>query len=188
MDINYRSDFNLICIFKGPDGETISFPDFDFNIQLFTESNVQYPYPRTFLATKRDNIYYNCSNIDGKLAISADSHRLLPGKLCVKLTAFIEDNLMEDGIRRIEIISQTEINLVIDNTQPVENPVVIISIPFSSNESTPPAISNKEWVDKETLNTILDEKLKDITDASCNCEEATLEEIMAAADAVFNND
>ena len=157
MNINYKSDFTLRCRFRGPDNVTVDFPDFDFNIELLTDADVQYPYPRIFLATRRGSELDNCVNLDGTVVVTANSHRLLPGRLTARLTAMLPDSLMPDGIKRVSVSVLTDIYISTENSDSFERPEIIFSLPFTATESPqqPPQSSEHEWIDRVKLNSAM---------------------------------
>lgn len=119
MRVNFHSDFDFI-IKLTVGGEEISFPDWDWRCDVFTEDS-----PRPYRASCIDGNCINCYNDEGRIHITCDNHRLRPGLVHIHFRAMPQETTFADGNKLTASIANTSIVLVEGNGDTLSKQAIV---------------------------------------------------------------
>lgn len=176
--VYYKSDFDFILKMKDTQGNDLGWPDFDWELKLYTNSKVN-----AFVVSCKSGEAVNCYNDNGKIHVVADNHGLGVGKMSYELIIDKEDDTYEDGYKR-EVIPGT---LAIELTNSAGDSDIDISVAPNTTSK-----KDDDCVDVQTLKEVIAEafeahnaEIKDKVTENVQC--ATDEDIENAANEIFLN-
>ena len=188
---NYKDDFTLLLhlYVKAESGEyvEIGFPTWDWRAKFYT-TNKANAYEASYIGS----VMHNCSNVDDKVQVIFDNHRLLAGVLRCEFISLIPSTEYADGNERIVVVGDLGVTLT---KEPIQNDDKTISasivVPFVTNldvEQTFKQLSNS--IDANTLsigNLQVDvEHLKKDTLALQNLASETASNLESTTQLAFN--
>lgn len=131
--INYQSDFKLIqplACTEGEETQDIGFPEYSFKLTYFTASSSN-GYVASCIYDKEGNASMrNLKNVDGKILVVFDNHRLMPGDLKVKMIVNLPDADFPDGKQKVVTPAETGINLWTKASDTTETEAVQLIVPY----------------------------------------------------------
>ena len=107
---NYKSDFDFLLAYKDNLGNTVDWPDYDWEVNLWT-SNPYCP----FVASSIDGTLSNCFNDEGRMHIVCKNHNLGAGTLNYELAVLVPADAYPDKLRKVVSRGVIDIELVEDN-------------------------------------------------------------------------
>lgn len=105
--INYKSDFDFILKLTDCLGETVGWPDWDWEARLYTQNKAN-----AYVASCMGGVYLNCFNDGGRIHVVVDSHRMGTGRLIVELRGRFPNGIYPDGTQDEVWPQPLEIELV----------------------------------------------------------------------------
>ena len=107
---NYKDDFTLLLhlYVKAEDGEyvEIGFPTWDWRAKFYTTNKAN-----AYEASSIGGVMHNCSNVDDKVQVRFDNHRLLAGVLRCEFISLIPSSEYPDGNERVVVVGDLGVTL-----------------------------------------------------------------------------
>ena len=112
--INYRSDFPLAVRLNN----FTNFPDCDFELRATVDNEV-----KSYCVEKKDGVCKNCKVQGDQLVIFFNNHGLSTGRLKIEMILYVPDPNYADGFRQEYYSTITNILLVEENSDVIDNTV-----------------------------------------------------------------
>lgn len=125
VNIDYRSDFDLLLIFYDKDGVEIPFSKIDFSADFSTPGT---PDGTVFSVSKHGDELVNCCEDSGRLRIQFNNHNLLEGPLQMKFSQIGADSIYDISTLLVPRLIGVELLTIKDVQNPVTDAILSIGV------------------------------------------------------------
>lgn len=133
---NFKSDFDFIVKMLDKSGASAGFVPYNWEIKLFTVED-----KFVYTASRQYGENTNCYDDNGEVHVVVDGHEFPKGVLKYILEVEIPDENFPDGSRKVRVSGETEIEIVAEDGQQLDDAVVEITVPhIKLPEATEPEV------------------------------------------------
>lgn len=125
VNIDYRTDFDLLLIFYDKEGSEIPYSDVDFSAEFITQGT---PEGSTYTVSKTGGELVNCCEDSGRLRATFSDHGLLEGTLQMQFTQIGGDTIYAVGPVLVPRLLGVELLRLTDVRNPVTDAIMSIGV------------------------------------------------------------
>ncbi len=125
MQLNRNNDLDFILTLRDAEGRDVGFPAWDWTAKFYTNW-----IDNAAEASSIGGKLYNCFNDDSRIHVVINNHKLDAGKLRVKFTAHIPNDIYPDGEQRVVVAEISGLDLVAGTGDIPTAAEIALQLPF----------------------------------------------------------